>query len=271
MKRTIGFLATLMFAFVLAFGFVVNTASAQTIHTCQLSVTQPCEQVLDTQDELDLFFNNMSEITVTFQNLNSRQAAELTVTIGSQVQPPVSIPAIQLQPGQIIERKYPTINASSAVVANTSVLRGSQVRLIVTASEQSGDEPPIEEPIGSIEPSDHLYKIEVSSMDRAIDFYGNILEMERKSKWDYPCEWEPNSTCWTQFYYPNSVKIGLHQGNPGSGTAVITIVVKDIKEAVAFLRGKQVDVTAPKDVGEGVQLSFFSDPDDNKLALRQES
>ncbi|MBD2387258.1 hypothetical protein [Cylindrospermum sp. FACHB-282] len=128
MKRAISFLATLMLTFVVAFGFVVNTASAE-IFTCRLSQTQPCIQVLDAHDELDLFFNSLSNLDVTFQSQTARQTVQVTPTIGSQVQPPVNI-----QPGGITARNYPTIGSTAAVFVNNSAVTPSPVRLSIVGS-----------------------------------------------------------------------------------------------------------------------------------------
>jgi lactoylglutathione lyase len=66
------------------------------------------------------------------------------------------------------------------------------------------------------------------------------------------------------------VAIGLYQGTGvGTGKAVATFVVKDINEAVQILAAKGVQASKPVNVGQGVLLSFFADPDGNQLGLRQ--
>ena len=122
----------------------------------------------------------------------------------------------------------------------------------------------------SIKPESYLYRVNVSSMDKSISFY-NALGMERDKSRDYICP-ESGVLCWTQFQYPNVLgKIGLNlQPLQGLGNAAITIVVPDIGIAVDELRSKGVKVNDPRNVGAGVYLATFSDPDGNGLALRQE-
>ncbi|MBD2387257.1 hypothetical protein [Cylindrospermum sp. FACHB-282] len=154
MKRAISFLTTLMFAFVVAFGFVVNTASAN-ILTCHLSAVEDCVKILEAHDELDLFFKPLSNLNVTFQNITARQTAQVAVTIGSQVQQPAEV---NLQPGEITEQIYETIGATAAVLRNDSVTRPSSVKVTVTLSSITTppDEPAVELPVPPDEPAVEL-------------------------------------------------------------------------------------------------------------------
>jgi predicted enzyme related to lactoylglutathione lyase len=123
----------------------------------------------------------------------------------------------------------------------------------------------------SIQPEGYLYRVNVSSMSKSISFYENALDMTRDKSRDYICP-ESGVLCWTQFQYPNVLgKIGLNrQPLQGLGNAAITIVVPDIGIAVDELRSKGVKVNDPINVGAGVYLATFRDPDGNRLALRQE-
>jgi predicted enzyme related to lactoylglutathione lyase len=126
----------------------------------------------------------------------------------------------------------------------------------------------------SIQPQSYLYRVNVSSMSESIDFYQNKLGMTRDTSRDFFCPVESDSDvlCWTQFQYPElQGKIGLNlQPLQGVGNAALTIVVPDIDIAVNELRSKGVNVSNPICVGAGVYLATFSDPDGNRLALRQE-
>lgn len=94
--------------------------------------------------------------------------------------------------------------------------------------------------------------------------------MTRDKSRDSFCPVESGVLCWTQFKYPElQGKIGLNL-QPLQGNAALTIVVPDIDIAVKELRSKGVNLCNPIDVGAGVYLATFSDPDGNRLALRQE-
>lgn len=124
----------------------------------------------------------------------------------------------------------------------------------------------------SIQPESYLYRVNVSSMDKSIDFYTNVLGMERDKEMDTLCQGSAEKLCWTEFKYPGlDGKIGLWQGNiQGTASAVLTIVVKDIDDAVKALKASRVEVSGPTCAGKGVSLAFFKDPDCNRLAFRQE-
>lgn len=72
------------------------------------------------------------------------------------------------------------------------------------------------------------------------------------------------------------VKIALNEGAPvGSNKATATIVVEDIEAALAVLQSNDVYSTPICNANgagilPGIALSFFTDPDLNSLALRQE-
>ena len=77
-----------------------------------------------------------------------------------------------------------------------------------------------------------------------------------------------------QFNLPNinQVAVGLYESdNVGTGGSVPTFVVTDIEAAISYLTSLGITVTAIQQVGEGVSLAFFNDPDDNTLGLRQNS
>lgn len=111
-------------------------------------------------------------------------------------------------------------------------------------------------------------KVNVANMDTAVNWYKTKLGCELNSQ-------VTQDPAWRQLYIPNLptiVQIGLYQSpKVGTGSAAFTFVVKDIKSARNDLEGRGVTVSSIIDVGQGVQLAFFNDPDGNKLGLRQNS
>lgn len=108
-------------------------------------------------------------------------------------------------------------------------------------------------------------KVNVSKMDVSVTWYESKLDM----KVDPRFMADPK---WRQLNMPGLPRVayGLFKGTAvGTGQAVATFVVADIKAAVAILRKRGVTVTDPTNVGQGVWLSFFADPDGNSLGLRQ--
>ena len=110
----------------------------------------------------------------------------------------------------------------------------------------------------------YVFKVNVSSLTSATDFYSGKLGMERDTSRD--------TDKWTQFLFkdvPGS-KVGTYIGSStGTGEATLTFVVKDIKSARQYLINKGVTVSPIQDVGAGVLLAFFKDSDGNQLALRE--
>jgi predicted enzyme related to lactoylglutathione lyase len=75
-----------------------------------------------------------------------------------------------------------------------------------------------------------------------------------------------------QFNLPDidQVAIGLSaSGSVSPGGSVPTFVVNDINAARQSLLDNGVEVGPIQDVGLGVLMAFFQDPDGNTLALRQ--
>ena len=132
MKRAINCVAMLMLAFAVTFGFQVNAANAA---TCQVSVATPCRATIDTAEFLDLSFDSGTDLDVIFQNTSFTNTAQIVPTIGSEVQQPVN-----LQPGSLSEKKYPTGRFSTATFENQSVLQGTVVDITVTvgSAKQEG-------------------------------------------------------------------------------------------------------------------------------------
>lgn len=113
---------------------------------------------------------------------------------------------------------------------------------------------------------DLVYKINVSNLAASLDWYGNKLGLEHDADFDGPT--------WVQFKVPgvSNLVIGLNVDpvNIGSGSAVPTFVVKDLEAACNGLVANGIDAGDIQDVGSGVKLSFFKDPDGNTLGLRQD-
>lgn len=88
MKRAISFLATLMFAFVVAFGLVVNSASAA-VTACPVKVTRttPCQIQITTKDILTFTNNAGATLSLDVINYNPLNTGAFVVTLGSQAQP----------------------------------------------------------------------------------------------------------------------------------------------------------------------------------------
>jgi len=129
MKRAINFLAVLMLAFVVTFGFVVNTASAATI-TCPDKVTQSklCSMSVNTGDLLELSYSNGATLSIIIANSNPVATAQIVPTIGSQPQQPLN-----LQPGGILSTTFPTSGFTTATFANESATTNTQVDITITS------------------------------------------------------------------------------------------------------------------------------------------
>ncbi|MGJ5672255.1 MAG: VOC family protein [Nostochopsis sp.] len=131
--------------------------------------------------------------------------------------------------------------------------------------------------VESVKPIGYLYRVNVSSWQKATDFYGDILGMMQdgdKNDCDQPAD--PTKTCWLEFFTPgkdmDDVRIGTWvSSTQGTGRGVITIVVKNIEDARAYLVSRKVDVSVIREVGKKVRLAFFTDFDGNSLAIRDEN
>lgn len=130
MKRAINFLAVLMLAFVVTFGFVVNTASAATI-TCpdKLSQLKPCSMSVNTGDLLALSYSNGATLSVILVNSNPIATGQIVPTIGSQTQQ-----QLYLQPSGILSTTFPTNGSDTATFANQSDTKNTEVFITITSS-----------------------------------------------------------------------------------------------------------------------------------------
>jgi catechol 2,3-dioxygenase-like lactoylglutathione lyase family enzyme len=108
--------------------------------------------------------------------------------------------------------------------------------------------------------------IYVSDMQRAVDFYADVLGLRLLSRADGH---------WAQLT-AGGLQIGLHPasvsgpapGTPGATTLGLVAGVP-IAEAVAALESKDVAVRGPVSGGGGIMLAFFTDPDGNPLYLAE--
>ncbi len=108
-------------------------------------------------------------------------------------------------------------------------------------------------------------KVDVSDLTASINWYEEKLGFKKLDLF-------PTKT-WAQLAIPDidNASIGLYV-NPervGTGGAVTTFVVDDIKTARQALIDKGVSVGEIQEAGEGVKLAFFKDLDGNSLGLRQ--
>lgn len=109
-----------------------------------------------------------------------------------------------------------------------------------------------------------IMRITVSNLPKSIEWYINNLGLIKTGT---------IYENWAELEIPEvpNTTVGLKLVNPPQGTAgeVITFVVRDIYAAIERLRDGGVAVEAPRHLAGGVLLSFFYDPDGNRLALRQ--
>jgi len=121
-----------------------------------------------------------------------------------------------------------------------------------------------------VESRGYVYRVNVSDVKQTLKFYRDILGMELDNR-ATDCPPSPREKCWLEFRdrrNPYS-KIGAFVSpNTGTGSAVITIVVRDVYAAKNYLESKGIEVSPVQDAGKGVQLAFFSDFDGNNLAIR---
>lgn len=126
MKRAIQCVAVLMFAFTVAFGFQVNTASADP--TCEVTVSSPCSETITNGETLTVRFSNLSKIDVVYQETVGIPAS-VVPTIGSQ-----KYPEVNLQPFNISDKGYGTTDVTGARFENVTVTQESKVKLIITGN-----------------------------------------------------------------------------------------------------------------------------------------
>lgn len=110
-------------------------------------------------------------------------------------------------------------------------------------------------------------KIDVSNLDKSSEWYQKNLGLVPDIRYDTPS--------WRQFNLPDLKRVALGLNfdatNVGTGGAVLTFVVDNIDDARQHLIENKVIVSDIIDVGHGVKLCFFQDPDRNSLGLRQNS
>lgn len=108
-------------------------------------------------------------------------------------------------------------------------------------------------------------KVDVSDLNASTDWYEGKLGLKLDERYSTPT--------WRQFSLPDipatAIGCNLNPAGVGSGGAVSTFVVVDIAAARNSLIAQGVAVGAIIDVGHGVLLCFFKDPDGNALGLRQ--
>jgi len=110
-------------------------------------------------------------------------------------------------------------------------------------------------------------KVDVSDLDASTDWYERKLGLMLDERYSTPT--------WRQFSLPGisrtAIGLNLNPAGGGSRGAVSTFVVVDIAAARRSLLAQGVAVGPIVDVGHGVLLCFFKDPDSNSLGLRQNS
>lgn len=116
--------------------------------------------------------------------------------------------------------------------------------------------------------SSFVAKVDVSDMNSAIQWYTNNLGLVLDPRF--------TTSNWAQLNLPNnsqSVAIGLNlnpsRSGSGTGGATATFVVSDIVAESNALISAGINVSPVTNVGDGVCLAFFKDPDSNSLGLRQ--
>lgn len=116
-------------------------------------------------------------------------------------------------------------------------------------------------------------KVAVSDMDRSVKWYKTMLDFVEDHRF-------AANPYWTQLNMPGLARVAMglsahtpYTASPSSAPdPVATFVVADIKQARQALIDRGVDTMGQiEDVGQGVYLAFFQDPDKNWLGLRQNS
>ena len=110
-----------------------------------------------------------------------------------------------------------------------------------------------------------LIQLRVRNLDRAIDFYANVLGFELSHRND--------DLAWAKVLPPEGrVVIGLGAGSEvkGSGTLSLNFSVRDIAETRTSLEARGVVFKGETITIEGVvKLADFEDPDGNRIRLAQ--
>jgi len=123
-----------------------------------------------------------------------------------------------------------------------------------------------------VESRGYVYRVNVSDVKQTLKLYRDILGMEL-DKLATDCPPSPREKCWLEFRDRRNSRsrIGAFVSpNTGTGSAVITIVVRDVYTARNYLESKGIEVRPVQEVGKRVRLAFFSDFDGNNLAIRDD-
>ncbi len=101
----------------------------------------------------------------------------------------------------------------------------------------------------------------VRDMEKAVTFYRDVLGFPLKSR-DYVARFDVDGVLFEL--------VPAHEGQTiaGPGNARLSLGVKDVQAAVAYLASKGVKATPAKQEVGGI-LSLFHDPDGNELCLWQ--
>lgn len=129
MKRAISFLATLMLAFVVAFGFVVNSASADVLQ-CKAKVTRttPCTMDFKTGDVITFMNNAGANLSFDVVNYDPMNTGAFVVTLGSQAQPLEVV-----QSGGSVQTKYAT-SFVTGKIENQSAVSGVALNVNIVST-----------------------------------------------------------------------------------------------------------------------------------------
>ena len=111
-------------------------------------------------------------------------------------------------------------------------------------------------------------KVDVSDMRQSVEWYESKLDLVVDERFDSNPKWRQLNVKGIQRF---AVGLNLKADGVGTGGAVTTFAVPDIESSRKELIARGVEVTEIVDVGQGVLLAFFSDPDGNSLGLRQNS
>jgi predicted enzyme related to lactoylglutathione lyase len=102
----------------------------------------------------------------------------------------------------------------------------------------------------------------VSDLERAVDFYGRVLELPKKYQFSSYAGFD----C-------GGVEIGLIPGDvaeDAEGAPLVDFLVQDVDEIYRVLVGKGVPfLKEPHDTVWGGRIALFADPDGNRLQLVQ--
>ena len=106
--------------------------------------------------------------------------------------------------------------------------------------------------------------INVSDVDRALEFYVDGLGLSTLPRPDFPF-----GGAWLGL--ADGRQVHLIEGSvPEDRGQHFAFAVADIGSVVAELRGRGISVSEPRQVGAtGAMQSFLSDPDGNRLELQQ--